>query len=52
MDNLPIQDLVFDDKGNMDGTRFSVHVENVEIGGFVRYNRCKYFIKGLILWER
>lgn len=33
-DNLPIQDLVFDDKGNMvhvylmDGTRFSVSVGN------------------------
>lgn len=33
-DNLPIQDLVFDDKGDMvnvylaDGTRFSVCVEN------------------------
>lgn len=33
-DNLPIHDLVVDDKNNMvnvyltDGTRFSVHVEN------------------------
>ena len=40
-DNLPIQDIVVDDRNNIvnvyftDGTRFSVHVEN---SVFVRYN--------------
>lgn len=46
-DNLPIQDIMVDDRINIvnvnltDGTRFSIHVENVEFEAFVRYNMEK-----------
>lgn len=53
-DNLPIQDIMVDDRNNMmsvyltDGTRFLVHVENAV---FVRYNIEEFYLIGGLLWH-